>query len=644
MDSKALEITLTDGAIRNGYIRVPADDTFFPASSKGRDTDENLTRFSLILPDGKQVSTFVLSEYNRLQKRFNSLFKDLTAGDKAVITEADEGQYRLSLIKSSSRMQPLHQDEPNTLKQKGGQMPLLNQILYGPPGTGKTYTTTELAVSIAEPEWYQTTYEELAGDELRQAVKAKYDQLVTKQRVMFTTFHQSFSYEDFIEGIRAETDEQSGGIRYEVTDGVFKRLCNDARVKVQAASSEPVSLKGKRIWKMSLGNTLGGEEYIYDECIKQGYLLLGYGEDIKFGDCHNREAVKAKLEETYQSTVASNNYTLTSVHTFKNLMKQGDLVVVSDGNSKFRAIAEVTGDYEFLETDERVGYQQLRRVKWLRQYDPSLSIEHLFLKSLSQMTLYELRPTTIDHTKLEQLLAPADGQNSEHKPHVLIIDEINRGNISRIFGELITLLEPDKRMGRADARSVILPYSKKEFSVPDNLYVIGTMNTADKSLAQLDLALRRRFSFVEMLPKPELLKGVTAFGVDLAQMLTKINQRIEVLLDAEHLIGHSYFMPLVYIKDESERQLALAALIKNKLVPLLQEYFFDDHQRIGWVLNDPRKQPEDRFIITDEALRDRLPTLQQLFSADIADQLMDRRYRLNETAFSRAEAYQGIVA
>src|SRR5690606_8323417 len=162
---------------------------------------------------------------------------------------------------------------------------------------------------------------------------------------------------------------------------------------------------------------------------------------------------------------------------FKNQMKQGDLIVVSDGNHKFRAIGQITGDYEFLETDERVGYQQLRRVNWLRQYQPSLSIEHLFLKALSQMTLYELKPTTIEHARLEQLLAPAGGQGSEHSPQVLIIDDINWGNISRILGELITLLVPDKRRGRADARSLILPFSKEPFTVPDNLYVIGTMNT-----------------------------------------------------------------------------------------------------------------------------------------------------------------------
>ncbi|SCZ85048.1 AAA family ATPase [Nitrosomonas mobilis] len=529
----------------------------------------------------------------------------------------------------------------------------LNQILYGPPGTGKTHATTELAVGIAEPQWYQDAFAKYAGAELRQEVKNKYDQLLAEQRVIFTTFHQSFSYEDFIEGIRANTDEQSGGIRYEIVDGIFKQLCDSADVKVQAASDEAINLDGKRIWKMSLGNTQGAEEYIFDECIEQDYVLLGYGDDTDFTNCHDRRAVRKLLEEKEGAAVTNNNYAVTSVNTFKNVMKQGDLIIVSDGNHKFRAIAEITGDYEFLKKEERVGYQQCRSVKWLRQYQPSLPMERLFLRALSQMTLYELRYTTVDKNKLEQLLAPEKNQDTERKPHVLIIDEINRGDISRIFGELITLLEPSKRKGAHDAQTAVLPYSKTPFTVPDNVYVIGTMNTADKSLAQLDLALRRRFSFTEMLPQPQLLEGVSVFDVDLEKMLTLINQRIEVMLDAEHLIGHSYFIPLISIEDETARQQALAELFKDKLLPLLQEYFFDDHQRIGWVLNDPAKEnTNDRFIITDktprntlknETLKDPLPNLQKLFPQDIADQLVDRRYQINELAFSRPEAYQGIV-
>ncbi|WP_320157858.1 AAA family ATPase [Psychrobacter urativorans] len=153
--------------------------------------------------------------------------------------------------------------------------------------------------------------------------------------------------------------------------------------------------------------------------------------------------------------------------------------------------------------------------------------------------------------------------------YVLIIDEINRGNISRIFGELITLLEPDKRKGGSDTRKVILPYSKSPFSVPSNLYVLGTMNTADKSLAQLDLALRRRFDFIELLPQPELLEGVEVYDIEIADLLEVINQRIEVLLDREHTIGHSYFWSLKDLNTDKEREIELGNIFKRRIIPLL---------------------------------------------------------------------------
>ncbi|SCA28586.1 MULTISPECIES: hypothetical protein [Klebsiella] len=155
----------------------------------------------------------------------------------------------------------------------------LNQILFGPPGTGKTYSTTEMAVKIADNAWYQQATREHHGNDLRELVKERYKSLVEKQRIMFTTFHQSFSYEDFIEGIRATTDETSGALRYEVVDGIFKQLCLNAEVKTRGSSNQSLSLNGRRIWKMSLGNTLDGEDYIFDECLVNNYILLGWGDN-----------------------------------------------------------------------------------------------------------------------------------------------------------------------------------------------------------------------------------------------------------------------------------------------------------------------------------------------------------------------------
>ncbi len=529
---------------------------------------------------------------------------------------------------------------PVTLRKEPLAMFPLNQILFGPPGTGKTYSTTELAVKIADGEWYQQVSQTHYGQSLRDEVKARYQMLIEKQQIMFTTFHQSFSYEDFIEGIRATTDESTGALRYDVVDGIFKQLCQNAEVKVQGDASQSVSLIGRRIWKMSLGNTLGGEEYIYDECLGNNYILLGWGDNIDFTGCATLDEVKERIVNKGSSADQS-EYMSVAVNTFKNVIRPGDLIVVSDGNHKFRAIAQVTGDYQYFPEGERVGFHQMRSVKWLRKYEPSLPKEHLFHKTLSQMTLYELKDTTIDREKLAQLLAPGNEKEQSALPHVLIIDEINRGNISRIFGELITLLEPDKRQGAEDARTLTLPYSKQKFTVPKNVFLIGTMNTADKSLIQMDLALRRRFSFVEMLPQPALLAGVTAFGVDLSLLIQRINQRIEALIDAEHTIGHAYFIPLKAIESQGEREAQLGVIFKEKIIPLLKEYFFDDYERIGWVLNDPVKAESDRFI--SQQTSEHLPALTTLFPAEIAEGLTDRRYRINAQAFTLAAAYQGIV-
>lgn len=516
----------------------------------------------------------------------------------------------------------------------------LNQILFGPPGTGKTYSTTEEAVKLADPEWFsKLTSKSDADIDLRNAIKSKYDHLVNQGRIIFTTFHQSFSYEDFVEGIRALSDEDKGDLRYEVVDGIFKQLCASASVKVQTDLEKSINIAGKSVWKMSLGDTKGNEEHIFDECKENNYVLLGWGQDIDFTGCVNRLEVKARLKEFQEVEVDKNSYELTAVNQFKNDIKIGDVIVVSDGNHKFRALAEVTGDYEFLNTEKRLGYQQVRRVKWLRYYSPSLPKERLFKKALSQMTLYQLRPTTIDMSKLSGLLEQTDVGTGMPLPHILIIDEINRGNLSRIFGELITLIEEDKRQGGDDQRTVMLPYSKESFTVPNNIYILGTMNTADKSLAQVDLALRRRFEFIELRPKPELLSDVSVFDINVSDILDTINQRIEVLLDRDHAIGHSHFWPLKKLASKSEREAFIGIIFQKRIIPLLQEYFFSDWERISWVLNDLDKPTAAQFI----KLQNTGLPINELFSSSVVGEINDRRYCINKSAFSNPEAFTGIL-
>lgn len=516
----------------------------------------------------------------------------------------------------------------------------LNKILYGPPGTGKTYATTEMAVSLADPHWF-AELETSSPDEgaRRQAIKARYDALMASGQIAFTTFHQSFSYEDFVEGIRAETHD--GQIVYNVKDGIFKALALIASANADNTPplSDSISLAGRRVWKMSLGNTLKGEEDAYQDCIDQNYIGLGWGDDIDFTSCDSRDAVLEHYSAVSKHQYSNTDYNISAVNTFKNVISSGDIVVVSDGNHKFRAIGEIIGDYRYAPSEEGLWFNQTRKVRWLRLFEPSLPKEVLFQKALSQMTLYELNPTTLRMEKLEEFLEKPASEASRTQNHVLIIDEINRGNVSRIFGELITLLEPDKRNGGSDSRSVVLPYSKKRFSVPQNLYVLGTMNTADKSLAQIDLALRRRFEFVELQPDPTQLGDLQVHGVKIADLLDVLNQRIEVLLDRDHTIGHAYFWSLCEIENTTEREAKLAEIFQKRIIPLLQEYFFSDWERIGWVLNDPAKPDAARFI----KLGGSGIAVEKLFGTQIAAEIHDRRYSINTAAFSNPAAYQGIL-
>lgn len=317
-------------------------------------------------------------------------------------------------------------------------MQRLNQILYGPPGTGKTYSTIKKAIEIIDGK--------INSSEDMDELKKKFDNYMENGQIKFITFHQSYSYEEFVEGLKAESDENNN-IKYEIKDGVFKDICEKAK-------------------------------------------------NIKI----------------------------------------------------------------------------------------------------------------------------------ESKNYVLIIDEINRGNISKIFGELITLIEPSKRIGAKDSIAVELPYSKKKFGVPSNLYIIGTMNTADRSIALMDMALRRRFDFIEMMPDYSLLKDIKIDDIEIATMLKAINERIECLYDRDHTIGHAYFIGIKSMEELSD-------VFRNRIIPLLCEYFYDDWEKIRLILADDQKDENCQFI------KEKDINLEELFSGDLEDVVEKKLYEINSDAFKNPQSY-----
>lgn len=515
--------------------------------------------------------------------------------------------------------------------------PPLNQILFGPPGTGKTYNTINQTLAILAPEFLAQNSDD--GPESRKRLKTEFDRFAAANRVRFVTFHQSFSYEDFVEGLRALPPNSEGNpsdsLAYDVAKGVFVQLCLDAR-------SDPVLeqklglKKDPTIWKISIEEA-SGEGRTRRYCFQHGEARIGWH---KVGDIRQADLADPSLK------LGSNDQS--SLSSFGREIEEGDMLVCLGTRKSICGVGVVAGEYEYtpaVPEGVRKDYVQRLPVNWLLS---DIDFDITALNGGRGLTLKTVYPMSrISWPELQQGLQqagfsltsePKKPATAEKLPYVLIIDEINRGNISRIFGELITLIEPSKRAGAAEALEVVLPYSRRHFSVPDNVYLIGTMNTADRSLAGLDIALRRRFAFREMPPQPKLLDCIEVAGVNIGQLLRVMNQRIEVLLDREHCLGHAYFIPLKEEGlEEGDLLVKLELIFRNQILPLLQEYFFEDWQRIHWVLNDHRKPKLDRFTKRD------VQDVTALFGTiNLPAQVGG--WRINEAAFKRPSAYAGVIA
>lgn len=465
-----------------------------PISNKYLDFDGKPTAFWNGFSNISEVLKHQQSIFNAIEKELNrtQISGFLRHNKEELEKMAFDADFRKEVLDQLKTITIT--EEPMKNADKTPAVPL-NQILFGAPGTGKTYHTKKMAVEIINGKKART----------REEINKEYEKLIEAEQIVFTTFHQSLSYEDFIEGIKPETID--GNVTYEVKDGIFKSICKNA---------------------FSKEITSDNFEVVYQKLLDE------------IDNSVDNKLVLETLVHAKEFTIYKNSKNNIRFH--------------SNTEKAYEAVIKKEVLEHYLKTGEALDWAPYTK-----------SVANYIIEKYNYIQNEAIEP----------------------KKHVLIIDEINRGNVSAIFGELITLLEEDKRKGNPEHIEAKLPYSGDNFSVPNNVYIIGTMNTADRSVEALDTALRRRFSFVEMQPDPEILsdeKYEKYKDVDLSKLLKTINKRIELLIDKDHQIGHSYFIGIQNIVD-------LQRTFKDKIIPLLEEYFYGDFGKIGLVLGGAFIEP-----------------------------------------------------
>jgi len=442
--------------------------------------------------------------------------------------------------------------------------PASNIILYGPPGTGKTHSVRRRAL-------------ELLGDlgELKSSLweeNVEWGRLRQEGRVVFCTFHQAFAYEDFVEGLRARTE--GGDVHYEVAAGTFKRLALTAAAE-----------------------GLGGGEHDDDFDSLWETFVEGLRAEPRIAESAKRK--KYQLEVAPRGGVLVRGGTLDEEDVFEPNNK-----LLSANEYSMRALWKKRT--EIGESPKTTDIEPLAK-----GHVTAMWMVYRELIALKQSDTRSSDPVALVHR------AFASGRSFNFpagaRQFVLVVDEINRANIARVFGELITLLEPDKRLGNPNELRVQLPSSKEWFGVPPNLHVVGTMNTADRSIALMDVALRRRFTFEEMMPDAEALNGALAeadVNAELRKLVVdvfkKLNERLRYLYDRDHQIGHAYFFGVRSLDG-------LRAVFADRILPLLQEYFYGQWDKFALTLGYPIKQDgTPRRMRNSENERGTFLTAQQL--------------------------------
>ena len=484
-----------------------------------------------------------------------------------------------------------------------------NIILYGPPGTGKTFATAYEAVRICLGDAVAVT---LRSD--RAELMTLYRKLVSEGRIEFVTFHQSFSYEDFVEGLRPTTDKAkddtesevpaSAGFSLKPHAGVFKQISERARLdtgsaaKSTGSSAENRLDRNRNLFKLSL---IGSDwRARLEKSLEDSKMFWGFGGRVDWSpsEYEQFEAIKARWREDHPD--ANGRYAdISGSWYFRAGVEIDDYVVLTVGKNQIVAIGRVTGAYEFISAEDE--FPHARSVEWIWSDIEGADRSAFYPEKFSAFQpIYKLDDAAIDWDGLESIAYKRDAlpPTAGARDFVLIIDEINRANISKVFGELITLLEVDKRLGCLNEVRLRLPYSGTSFGVPSNLHIIGTMNTADRSIALLDTALRRRFTFQELMPDVNALRAALAEsglaadnldGINLCRMLTTLNERIEYLFDRDHQIGHGFF-------TSCSNKAGVEDVMRHKIIPLLSEYFYDDWSKVAAVLGDRPDAAQTHFL------------------------------------------------
>ena len=476
-------------------------------------------------------------------------------GDKFILSYAKKGTNETETDSTDSIIQ-----ETDMTKE-----PIKNQILYGPPGTGKTYNTVIKAMEIINPDLIvQYKAEAITYDDVKKA----FDEAKKNGQIEFVTFHQSYAYEEFVEGIKPAIDrwgEEEGdkAVKYIGKNGIFKEICKRAENPTIENQVETGIRDNPNIWKISLGGT--GDNEIRQYCFENDCIR------VRFHAMPEDASSKAEFEQY------KDNKGFSACKKFIYEMKIGDIILSEYSAETIDAIGVITGEYQYNDTFDE--YKRCRKVKWLVK-----GLNYNILKINSGLNFNRKAFHRVNNMSFNDILPLINSKGQvvkyteNRKPYVLIIDEINRGNISKIFGELITLIEPDKRKGAAHEIKAKLPYSQSSFAVPQNLYIIGTMNTSDRSIAAVDIALRRRFKFMEMMPDKNL---VADFGIGFREIFEKLNTKIKLLLDRDHQIGHSYFINTKYENADVE---TLKEIWFSEIIPLLNEYFYCDWEKLKLVV------------------------------------------------------------